>query len=694
MAKKYLSLVEASELLGMPPEDLNRLRESGELRGFSDRGTWKFRSDDIESLRRTRSIDSDPDVPILDESVGDIDATQQFDMGKPPAPVGQSTEPIMSLDGGDDSLDLDLDDDLDSDDSILSGLSGMDAAASESSLVERAEIGLEDGGSITGSDSNVLDDDVDESDAGTVVGLGDDSRFNASDSDVRLIVDDSVSLAAGDSTLQTPADDDGGDTTIGGGTSDSDVKLMVDPDVGDNSDSDVRLIDSVGAAAALAGAGAAAGAAALAGDSDSDVKLVGDSTGDASDGDSVFDLDVASSDSDSDVRLVETPSDSEVRIDGLADSDSEVRLVEDPARPESDSDVQLVMDDPVSDEIDAGSTAMIDSPSSSEVQLGGSDSDVRLLVDDDSGIALEFDEADDASASVLLDDTSGVRLNSASDVLDSGESGISLAMPADSGVSLDLDDDEGIALPDVEADSGISLDLAEDSGLALDSGSAVPLAGDSGIALESIGDSGISLDAGSGLSLADSEVGDFGGTMPMMDAQTSGDEVAATAFDMEATGDDFDLADSMELDEGDATQELDAVDMETLEDSVADSAFDMDLEDDLSSDLSGDFEGELTDDFDDLEIESIDDGLMEGDDAFNSLDSSMGESGFAPVGARRAAVAPPAEWGIAEVATLALSSLVMLPLAAMMLDLMTTMWGYNAGTEPTTGPLLDLFSNK
>ena len=66
MAKKYLSIEEAARILGLEPKELNRLREKGEIRAFADRGTWKFRHDEIEELSRSLHADSDPEVPIGD----------------------------------------------------------------------------------------------------------------------------------------------------------------------------------------------------------------------------------------------------------------------------------------------------------------------------------------------------------------------------------------------------------------------------------------------------------------------------------------------------------------------------------------------------------------------------------------------------------------------------------------------------
>jgi len=69
MSKKYLTLDEAASMLAIAREELTRLRERGEIRGFADRGTWKFKSEDVQNLARSRQADSDPDVPlVMDES--------------------------------------------------------------------------------------------------------------------------------------------------------------------------------------------------------------------------------------------------------------------------------------------------------------------------------------------------------------------------------------------------------------------------------------------------------------------------------------------------------------------------------------------------------------------------------------------------------------------------------------------------
>jgi excisionase family DNA binding protein len=211
-SKKYLGLDEVAARLGLSPDQVNKLREEGRLRGFADRGTWKFKSDDVEEFARTSQADSAPDVPILDLALED----EAF------------VSPSGIRRGG-------------------SAVSDDDGVGEQPTVIR---------GDMTGS--SILDEEP---------------LLNASDSDVRLILDDS--LVGGDSTP--------------------------DVDVQSDSDSDVRLMDPKAAGRAPA---KPAG-----GRSDSDVKLVSDEGDTVSDvrllsGD---DMPAAKSGSDSDVALV-TPS--------------------------------------------------------------------------------------------------------------------------------------------------------------------------------------------------------------------------------------------------------------------------------------------------------------------------------------------------------------------------------------------------
>jgi excisionase family DNA binding protein len=387
MAKKYLTLEEAAQLLGMAPDELVRLRERSEIRGFADRGTWKFKSEDVEEFARSRDADSSPEVPILDDS-------------PKPKPAGDS--------------------------------------------------GIRKGG-----------------------GSG---RFNkASDSDVRLLLDETLVPGGKDSDPEVVLSQLG--------TSDSDVRLVDDVGglVDSGSDSDVKLISTSSTEMDLSPKGGSSSDA-----SDSDVQLVGSSSGEvklpkkegSSGGSS---LGSSADASDSDVQLV------------AADSDSDVRLAKPdkgkPNGPRSDSDVRLVGTDDLAT-IGSASDIRLSSGAGSSVDVGGgSGSSSGKGSSGSSSIVLSDSTGDGSSAdesSVLLGD-SGIALDTGSAMKvgagSSADSGITLQSLADSGISLE------------KADSGISLAGPADSGIALDA--------DSGIALEQE-DSGIALQGDSGLRKTDS----------------------------------------------------------------------------------------------------------------------------------------------------------------------------------------------
>jgi excisionase family DNA binding protein len=186
MSKKYLSLEEAAEQLGISTSDLNRLREKGNIRAFADRGTWKFKEEDVETLGRSREADSGVDVPLLASS--------------------------------DDSSVLDVEDDLGNQATVIrKGIISDDSSDSDVRLIFDDKMKVEEPAA-----APVLDDsDSDVKLAPSAAGAGSDS-----DSDVKLAGASSAIFDAG---------------------SDSDVKLVTDevPTAETSgSDSDVRLVSS------------------------------------------------------------------------------------------------------------------------------------------------------------------------------------------------------------------------------------------------------------------------------------------------------------------------------------------------------------------------------------------------------------------------------------------------------------------
>lgn len=306
MAKKYLSIEEACSQLGVSTDELNRLREAGEIRGFADRGTWKFKPEDVDELARTRQADSSPSVPILDSDVG------------------------LSSEG-----------------------EGSSVVLGEESSVVLADDA--DGSSVLAGD----EDDVGQQP--TIIRKGEGPLAETgSDSDVRLVLDESLT-------------EDSSPDVVSKRDSDSDVRL-----VDDGSDSDVQLVSDA---------------------SDSDVRLAPLST-----------------DSDSDVQLVSDASQSEIVLEPSSGETG------------SDSDVKLIGADATEDDIaisaDSG-PALVDPDSGISLEPA------------DSGIALE--PAD--SGISLMDEDSGIALAADSGISLAGDSGIALeALNAGPGSAADLDD--------------------------------------------------------------------------------------------------------------------------------------------------------------------------------------------------------------------------------------------------------------
>lgn len=222
MSKKYLSLDEAATILGIAQQELLRLRERGDIRGFADRGTWKFKQEDVENLIRSRQADSSPEVPLFggDEYEETVSFDINQDVGEQPTVIRKDSAPA-------------------DDDNFL-----LDDA----------------GGSLGDSDSDVR-----------LVGGADLDVGMDSDSDVKLAgLDDVLSGADAEGTLPEFKFDELG--------SDSDVQL-IGPDSGSklkpgDSDSDVQLISDEDSALPIT-EGSDDAIAALSG-TDADVSLLGD----------------------------------------------------------------------------------------------------------------------------------------------------------------------------------------------------------------------------------------------------------------------------------------------------------------------------------------------------------------------------------------------------------------------------------
>lgn len=660
MAKRYLGIDEAAEKLGIPKEELNRLRQKGDVRGFADRGTFKFKEEDIEELARRLEPSSDPDLPMID---GDDD--------------GSVLDEDAAADGSG----------LDGAPSIIRRLSGGGGGDIGGDSSEATGSIFDDFGTGSSSDSDVrlvMDDRLDSGhDSGQDVML----QLEESDSDVRLAGDDrhsKISLSDSDSDVRLSSDShsrEGSAINLGLGDSDSDVRLdsgvRLDRDSGSHvvvpdSDSDVVLAPESDASGKLVPKP----------DSDSDVMLVSEEP-----------------DSDSDVHLA-ADDDDDVQF-GLQ-SDSDIRLV----AADSDSDVRLLDDARL-----AGPRSKITKDSDSDVAVMPG-SGLRLQDEGGSGIDKRSGIRGDGS-SVLLDD-SDIALDQGSGISLTGRSGINLVGPQ-SGIALDRVADSGVSLEKKAAD--------DDSGLALfasdeDEGG-ITLSDDSGIALQADGDSGIALSADDeeedgGITLADLPGGDSGislqdddgdlqltETMPAMKIPKGKAKAAAA--------DDDDMNDTMlevpsvsaAEEEGESDFEIGAVDGGSQGDTSVLLFDDEDESDDAgaamvkkkaSDEDAEDETFEFNEEEDSADEEASDEveDVFAGDEAFEEEGEFESEGDFEPATKVAAAAGGAIEypWGGFVVSTLAVSCVVMVFCGMASIELVRSMWGHQ-GYSPANGWLIE-----
>jgi excisionase family DNA binding protein len=61
---QYYTLEEAARLLGTTPDEVKKMAERNELRPFRDRGSMRFRGQEVEELARRRGRGSDPELQL------------------------------------------------------------------------------------------------------------------------------------------------------------------------------------------------------------------------------------------------------------------------------------------------------------------------------------------------------------------------------------------------------------------------------------------------------------------------------------------------------------------------------------------------------------------------------------------------------------------------------------------------------
>lgn len=163
MSKKYLTLEEAARKIGIDTAELNRLREKGTIRAFADRGSWKFKEDDVSSLLRSRQADSDPEVPLqfgaASDEPSDLLFSDEDSLGGEPTVLGRGSDDSsdsdvrLIFDDGTNLADSKGESEEDSDSDVK--LAGNTAPASDAGSDSDVKLVSEEPTVSSGSDSDV-----------------------------------------------------------------------------------------------------------------------------------------------------------------------------------------------------------------------------------------------------------------------------------------------------------------------------------------------------------------------------------------------------------------------------------------------------------------------------------------------------------------------------------------------------------
>jgi excisionase family DNA binding protein len=400
MATKYITLEEAAARLKIGVDQLKKLRADGEIRGFADRGTWKFRDTDIDEYARKVQGDSDPDFPAMSDD--DFFNTVSGDMGS-------DSDVRLVSDSGPTSYKI-TDEDSDSDVQLVD--SSMDLKNTGKPPVESDDkLKVNDSGAAW---AKVSDSDV------RIIQSGKSSGKNeiSPDSDIQLAESSPAWKVMDPAATKRPGA--------------SDITLKNDPDA----DSDVKLVQG--------------SAISKLNDSDSDVRIIGDSSklrksGAKADSDIKLASDLSSSDSD--VKLHPSQSSPAKKapqnIDLDDDSGLTIELDENSAlinqkssfgKPDAnESGISLAGDSGISLELAADSGISLMDEDSNYNQIA-SDSGISLEPVDESGFTLPPLSDDDIGGTIPM-------LNLKGDGRDSSDKTIELSNDDDDVFNLASDED-------------------------------------------------------------------------------------------------------------------------------------------------------------------------------------------------------------------------------------------------------------
>ena len=115
--QQYLTLEEAAKMLLLSVDELREMARKKTVRAFQDRGSWRFRLQDVEELARKRGINSDPEVRLGEgKKASTLDDDDEVPLGKEKPSHGprsaKTKGPPTPKPGSDSDVRLVLDEDV------------------------------------------------------------------------------------------------------------------------------------------------------------------------------------------------------------------------------------------------------------------------------------------------------------------------------------------------------------------------------------------------------------------------------------------------------------------------------------------------------------------------------------------------------------------------------------------------------
>lgn len=252
MAGKLIELNEAAKLLGVSPDELIEMRSAGDIHGYRDGASWKFKMEEIERVAEERGVELGSNLGSASDSGGSAFADDFDDMLADDddsilvsdSALGRSGESTSSTIIGKGAMPVDSDIQLGSATSDVQ--LAAEAAGTDLNLVSGGSDVLGDTGTKKkgatasdtgkmlggGSDLSLGDDEL--AFGGSAIGSGTGSALDMDDSDDELVLGSSA-IASGISSLS-------GDSGINLSPTDSGLSLEDEPlDLGGSSVESLEL---------------------------------------------------------------------------------------------------------------------------------------------------------------------------------------------------------------------------------------------------------------------------------------------------------------------------------------------------------------------------------------------------------------------------------------------------------------------